>query len=1295
MDQHSPPSGTHPDDASKSTSQYGLFLPYLVLMLSLAATFLVWTAGNRAANRDARDYFDFRANDAVEKIENRLKLYDQALRGAQALFISSGNVSREEFREYVSSLNLDTAYPGILGIGFALGISPSMLVRHEELIRKQGFPDYAVRPAGRRDFYTSIIYLEPFDWRNKRAFGYDMYSESTRRKAMAAARDTGKMTMSGKVMLVQETGKDVQAGFLMYLPVFKAGVPPANREARRAAFLGWTYSVFRMGDFMRGVFGGRSDEYDFHVYDGDGVSEKSLMYDSHSGGAVQPRFVSIRRMQIANHEWTIRIASLPQMESRFDSAKPDWIAGGGILVSLLLFLVTWMQVNGKRRALLLAFELNRDLIESRKALQIENEKSLALLRNASDGIYILDESGNVIEASDSFCAMLGYSREEMIGMNVFSWDASYSDRSTLLENIGKQFEKTDRYQFETLHRRKNGTVFEVEVSGVPLVLDGSPVLFKSSRDITERKLFERSYREERDFSNAVLDSAGTVILVIDGSGAISRFNRAAEAFSGYAFEEVKGKPFFWRNFLLSEQRSGVEAVFKSVLDGNVGSSYENFWVNRDGEKRLFFWTNTLIRDQEGNARFLVAIGSDISERKNLEQQLTERESLFHAIFDQTPNAIELIDPETLRFVEVNPAACRMLGYTHEEFTSMKLVDTQVDLGEEALRSAVRKIELSGSVTLENRHRCKNGEILDVEITSKMLDLPGRKLLVGVWRDVTASRRAERAMRITSSVFDISQEGILITDADNVILEVNPAFSIITGYAREEVIGKKPNLLSSGRQDKSFYEDMWRALNEKDAWRGEVWNRKKSGEIYAELLSISVIRDEDGKTLRHVGVFADINDLKRHEAELSRIAHYDALTGIPNRALLADRMKQAIAQTRRDQNLMAVCYLDLDGFKTVNDTMGHEAGDEVLIGVAERIKNTIRGGDTVARLGGDEFVLLLLGLEKGEECVATLGRLLEAISVPFEIMGKSFTLGASIGVSIYPLDDEDADTLMRHADQAMYQAKQSGKNRFEVYDPSLDLRAKDHREFMKRIRQAIDDREFELYYQPKINLKTRQMVGAEALLRWRHPERGLLSPAEFLHLVENTEFDIEIGEWVVEHALVQLRQWHRAGLVIGISINISAYHIESNGFVDMLKKKLDRYPDVPASSIQIEILETVALADVAVVSGVIEACRKFGVGFALDDFGTGYSSLAYLSRLPIDALKIDQSFIRGMLNDKGDFAIVQGIVALASAFGQQTIAEGIESEAHYAILAEMGCDLGQGYGIARPMPAGELMKWRVE
>lgn len=452
------------------------------------------------------------------------------------------------------------------------------------------------------------------------------------------------------------------------------------------------------------------------------------------------------------------------------------------------------------------------------------------------------------------------------------------------------------------------------------------------------------------------------------------------------------------------------------------------------------------------------------------------------------------------------------------------------------------------------------------------------------------------------------------------------------------------------------------------------------------------RDDEAVPVLMVGTFSDITLLKQHEKQLEHIAHYDALTGIPNRVLFADRLQQALAHTKREGSNLAVCYLDLDGFKLVNDTMGHEAGDKVLVEVTQRIKQTIRGDDTVARLGGDEFAVLLLGLNAAVECSASLNRLLEAISQPIEIRNKLFEVSASIGVALFPGDDHDADTLLRHADQAMYSAKQSGKNRYYIYDAENDQRARMHHEFLRRIELALENREFELYYQPKVDMRTLQLVGAEALIRWNHPERGLISPAEFLPEIEGTKLEVVLGDWVVAAALAQLEQWRLAGLPMELSINISARHLQASDFTWKLKRKLLRYKNLPKGSLQIEVLETAALEDIPGAINTIERCRNLGITFALDDFGTGYSSLSYLGRLPVDTLKIDQSFIRDMLLDKGDRAIVQGVIALAKAFDRRIVAEGVETEELFRALLEMGCEYGQGYGIARPMQASRLPAW---
>lgn len=726
--------------------------------------------------------------------------------------------------------------------------------------------------------------------------------------------------------------------------------------------------------------------------------------------------------------------------------------------------------------------------------------------------------------------------------------------------------------------------------------------------------------------------------------------------------------------LLTGRLSAIQKVADSVQSGNT-----KIRVNLSGDDEA-----ALLSQRFNN--MLDALGErEIALLKASEKTL--------ALLHNASDGIHIIDSEGV-LIEASDSFFSMLGYQRDELIGAHVSRWEAKLSDIQIHEVIRG-QLSNTVRsqFETRHRRKDGTIFDVEVSGFPLELEGKRVLFNSSRDITQRKLLEEKMLVTASVFNCSQEAIVITDASNNIIDVNPAFTRITGFCQNEAIGKNPKILSSGRQDKTFYEAMWQSLNAQKSWRGEVWNRRKSGEVYPEMLSISVLCDSEGKVLRHVAVFSDISNLKAHEAELSRVAYYDALTGIPNRVMLSDRLKQATAQTTRENKLLAVCYLDLDGFKPINDALGHEAGDEVLIEIAKRIGDTIRGGDTVARLGGDEFVVLLLGLEQGEECVKTLDRLLAAVSEPVHLKVKTVTVSASIGVSIYPLDEEDADTLLRHADQAMYVAKQSGKNRFHIYDVELDKRARNQNEFLKSIRQALNNEQFELYFQPMINLRTKELVGAEALIRWHHPERGVLPPSEFLRFIENTELDIQIGEWVIGAALAQMDRWQKNGLNIQVSINISGYHLESNNFVKKLANKLSAYPDRTFGKFKIEVIETVALNDINVVREIIGACRELGVTFALDDFGTGYSSLSYLSGLPVDELKIDQTFVRGMLDDKGDMAIVQGIIALAKTFERLTVAEGIETLEHYQALLDMGCEVGQGYGIARPMPASEMINWK--
>ncbi len=669
------------------------------------------------------------------------------------------------------------------------------------------------------------------------------------------------------------------------------------------------------------------------------------------------------------------------------------------------------------------------------------------------------------------------------------------------------------------------------------------------------------------------------------------------------------------------------------------------------------------------------------------------------LFDVLPVAIFVKDRNS-KFLLMNKACEQQFGMS---FTDLYGTDASQFFPPEQIKRFLSKDQevFKGGRPVDFVEEFWNAKLQENRIghtfKKPMFDAAGEPLyLICATIDITEKNLAEQNLRISEEklrgLYELSPLGIALTDMNGNYVEFNDAFQQICGYSEDEL--RKLDYWTLTPKEYAEEEAVQLESLGKTGRYGpyEKTYRQKSGDMLPIRLNGMLVTGKDGQ--QYIWSIAeDISSRKQHEEQLNHIAHYDALTGIPNRVLLADRMKQAMAQTIREQNMLAVCYLDLDGFKPINDQFGHETGDHVLVEISRRIENTIRGGDTVARLGGDEFVVLLLGLERGNECVTTLERLLEAIAQPITIKGNVLFLSASIGVSIYPLDNEDVDTLLRHADQAMYAAKLSGKNRYYLHDAEQDQRTREHHVIRAHVKHGLLHEQLELYYQPKVEMRSKRLVGAEALIRWHHPERGLLPPAEFLKSIENTELDIEIGDWVIATALDQLRQWHLAGLDIEVSVNISAYHLESPRFVEKLRQQLSHYPDLPAGRFQIEVLETAALEDVAKVSKIIEACRSIGVGFALDDFGTGYSSLLYLSHLPVDTLKIDQSFIRGMLEDKGDRVIVQGIIALARAFERITVAEGIETDDHYEVLLDMGCDIGQGYVIARPMPAGNMLTWK--
>lgn len=560
-------------------------------------------------------------------------------------------------------------------------------------------------------------------------------------------------------------------------------------------------------------------------------------------------------------------------------------------------------------------------------------------------------------------------------------------------------------------------------------------------------------------------------------------------------------------------------------------------------------------------------------------------------------------------------------------------------------------------------------------------------------DITDRINSEKLFQLSSRVFSDTHEGIMITDANRVIIDVNPSFSEITGYSRDEVVSQTPKLLSSGKQSSEFYADMWQQINELGHWQGEIWNRKKCGEVYAELLTISSLQDVKGNTTNYVGVFSDITNSKCQQDNIKKMAHYDVLTNLPNRTLLIDRFNQAIAHLKRSDTLLAVCFLDLDDFKPVNDTYGHDVGDKLLIEVAHRLESAVRNEDTISRLGGDEFSLLLGDLKSTIQCYEVLDRIIQSISATYIIDDQAITISASVGVSLCPLDDVELDVLLRYADQAMYQAKQEGKNNYRFFDVNEAQKIVQQQLELKTIEDALLNHELCLFYQPKVNMISGEIIGVEALIRWQHPEKGFIQPLDFLPFIEGKKLEIQIGDWVIEQGMAQLELLNTQGIEIEVSVNVSSNQFLSAPFFDNLKAAFDRHPNIDSRYFQLEVLESSTLGNLEKINNIIKACRnELGVSIALDDFGTGYSSLSHLSKLPADTIKIDQGFVRDLLEDPNDFAIIEGVIGLANSFNKQLIAEGVETTEHGLMLILMGCNNIQGYAVSRPMPAKELRGW---
>ena len=530
-----------------------------------------------------------------------------------------------------------------------------------------------------------------------------------------------------------------------------------------------------------------------------------------------------------------------------------------------------------------------------------------------------------------------------------------------------------------------------------------------------------------------------------------------------------------------------------------------------------------------------------------------------------------------------------------------------------------------------------------------------------------------------------------TDMQGNITYVNEQFCAISGYSVHELLGKNHRILNSSLHPPEFFAELWKTISSGKVWKGEICNIRKDGTLYWVESTIVATYDSEANVKKYVSIRFDVTEKRKLMEVLQWRADHDVLTGLPNRSLLYDRFKQSVATAHRNHSSLAVCILDLDGFKLINDRYGHAIGDRLLVEVSERLKKIIRGEDTVARLGGDEFVILL-GLVYTNELEMAMQRILTALSLAYTIDGIELNISASIGVTIYPKDDADIDSLLRHADQAMYRAKLRGRDCYHLFNILLDNEARTAFETVVLVSKALRNNELCLHYQPKINLSSGTITGYEALLRWQHPQEGIIYPQNFIPFVEQTNLIVDIGNWVIEQALTQISHWAVLGKTWSVAVNIAALHFQREDFVETLKHLLSRFPNSSPQMLDIEIVESVMLENIPLVVKNINECKKLGVTFSLDDFGTGYSSLSYLKKLETHSIKIDQSFIRGILDDKNSLLLTIAIIGLAKSFNREVIAEGVETVEQAKLLMRLGCDSAQGYGFAKPMPVEAVISW---
>ncbi|MBL6750769.1 MAG: EAL domain-containing protein [Nevskia sp.] len=1154
---------------------------FAVAALGIAISCAAFRFSRNSEDAEARLRFEQRAAETAAGVQERLRDYRQVLTGAAAILSISGAPDGRQWHDYVASLHIDDAYPGILGIGFVPLVPAAGVPALEASARSEGLAGFQVWPQGDRPAYAPVRYLEPVNVRNRRALGYDVLSDAVRRQALEQARDRGTPVLTGPVRLVQEDQQEPQAGAVLYVPVYRRGVPLDSVEQRRAALAGWVSGPFRMGDLMHALIGAAIPGIDVALYDGAAAADH-VMFSSAGPGAVIPWAERDVAFDVDGRTWLLRLAAAPAFAGRSDQAP--LILGAGILISLLLAAVIAAFGRSERRARAMAQDMTQALREA-------EGQQRAIVEGSADGIITIDAQGVVRTINPAAERMFGYAAADIIGQDIALLipEALPGDRTTLAATLGER--GAAGLQREVFGRRRDGSEFTAHLALNLVSRLGRSDFIATVGDISERKRSQQALEASEQRYRTVVESLQEGLLLIDGDGAVVACNPAAERILGVPLARMRdmwnGDPG-WR--MLGEDCSNnalaLDNPVHRVLDGGQAQADIVVGVQSPAGSARWLSINTaLIPDADGAGRGAVASFSDITERKRAEWSLAEANRLREAILDNAPFAIISTDAAGI-IRSMNPAAERLLRY--------------------------RRDELVGRARWETLH-------------------------------------------VAEEIGARSEELSLETGRP-----VEPGFEALVAKAREGVTEERE----------------WTFV-------------RKDGSRVPVQLAVSALRDASGGVSGFFGISYDITERKRREEYTRHIAHHDHLTGLPNRVLLHDRLQMATDRARRDAAHVGVLLIDLDQFKRINDSLGHQVGDELLWIVADRLRGCVRAGDTVARMGGDEFVVLLPDVSAPESIRRVAQTIVERVAAPAVVGPHELHVTPSVGVSVFPGDGEDVYSLLKHADMAMYQAKAAGRRCYRVFSRAMERAAAERLELEGALRRAMQRDEFVLHYQPQVCLNTGRVIGMEALLRWNSPTTGPVSPHAFVPVAEETGLILPLGEWVLRTACHAARRLHeRNGAPIRLAVNLSPRQFRQGNLESLVEQALIDSGLDPAH-LELEITEGVLMDHTEETVERLQRLRRLGVSIAVDDFGTGYSSLSYIARFPIDTLKIDRSFVSKLPESTGDAAVAPAIVALAHSLNIKVVAEGVENEEQCAFLRVRRCDAGQGFFFGKGVPLEEF------